>query len=111
MKVTKIIELTDQNFEKKVFFSKKFFLVDFWADWCGPCKILSPILEEIAHEYYKKIFIGKINIDINKNIPIKFSIKGIPALLLFNKKKIIGTKIGLITKVELKNFLDKKIVT
>ncbi|VFP81288.1 Thioredoxin 1 [Buchnera aphidicola (Cinara kochiana kochiana)] len=110
MKITKIIELTDQNFKEQVFTSNKYVLVDFWADWCGPCKILSPILEDIAHEYYKKIVVGKINIDMNKKIPIKYSIRGIPTLLLFNKNKIIGTKIGVISKIELKNFLDNKIL-
>ncbi|VFP83868.1 thioredoxin [Buchnera aphidicola] len=110
MKITKIIELTDQNFEEIVFISKKYVLVDFWADWCGPCKILSPILEDIAQEYYKKILVGKVNIDVNKKIPIKYSIRGIPTLLLFNKSKIIGTKIGVTSKIELKNFLDSKIL-
>ncbi|VFP88826.1 Thioredoxin 1 [Buchnera aphidicola (Cinara piceae)] len=110
MKITKIIELTDKNFETEVFLAKKFVLVDFWADWCGPCKILSPILEEIANEYSEKVLIGKINIDTNKKIPIEYSIRGIPTLLLFNKNKIIGTKIGVLSKTELKNFLDKKLL-
>ncbi|VFP81665.1 thioredoxin [Buchnera aphidicola] len=110
MKITKIIELTDQNFKKEVFLASKYVLVDFWADWCGPCKILSPILEEIANEYLKKIIVGKINIDTNKKIPIKYSIRGIPTLLLFNKNKIIGTKIGVLSKTELKDFLDKKLL-
>ncbi|VAX76903.1 thioredoxin [Buchnera aphidicola] len=110
MKITKIIELTDQNFENKIFSEKKYVLVDFWADWCGPCKVLSPVLEEIANEYFKKILVGKMNIDMNKKIPMKYSIRGIPTLLLFNKNKIIGTKIGVISKIELKKFLDDKII-
>uniref|UniRef100_A0A451DFV7 Thioredoxin n=1 Tax=Buchnera aphidicola (Cinara pseudotsugae) TaxID=2518978 RepID=A0A451DFV7_9GAMM len=109
MKITKIIELTDKNFKKEVFFSEKYVLVDFWADWCGPCKILSPLLEDIAEEYVERIVIGKINIDMNKKIPIKYSIRGIPTLLLFNKNKIIGTKIGVVSKMELKKFLDEKL--
>ncbi|VFP86283.1 Thioredoxin 1 [Buchnera aphidicola (Cinara pseudotaxifoliae)] len=110
MKITKIIELTDKNFKKEVFSSKKYVLVDFWADWCGPCKILSPILEDIANEYFERMIVGKINIDMNKKIPIKYSIKGIPTLLLFNKNQIVGTKIGVVSKMELKNFLDKKLL-
>ncbi|VFP78406.1 Thioredoxin 1 [Buchnera aphidicola (Cinara cuneomaculata)] len=110
MKITKIIELTDQNFKENVLVSKKYVLVDFWADWCGPCKILSPILEDIAHEYYKKIVVGKINIDMNKKIPVEYSIRGIPTLLLFYHGKIIGTKIGVMSKIDLKNFLDSKIL-
>ncbi|WP_075434193.1 thioredoxin [Buchnera aphidicola] len=109
MEITKIIELTDQNFEKNVFLSNKPFLVDFWADWCGPCKVLSPILEEIACEYSEKIIVGTVNIDMNKKTPIMYSIRGIPTLLLFEKNKILGKKVGVISKIELTNFLDEKL--
>ncbi|CAL4325968.1 Thioredoxin 1 [Buchnera aphidicola (Protaphis terricola)] len=104
-----IIELTDHNFEEKVLNSKKFILVDFWAEWCNPCKMLAPILEEIADEYAKKVKVTKLNIEKNpKTAPI-YSIRGIPALLLFHNSHVVATKIGAISKLELKKFLDENI--
>lgn len=104
-----IIELTDKNFEKYVFLSKEYVLVEFWADWCNPCKILSPILEEVSKDYSEKILVGKINIDSNPIIPAKYSIRGIPTLLLFYKKKVLDTKIGALSKIELIEFLKNYI--
>lgn len=107
--MNKIIELTDQNFKEKVLESKNFVLVDFWAEWCNPCKMLSPILEEIAKEYHHKITFGKLNIEENpKTAPI-YSIRGIPALLLFRDSEVLATKVGAISKLQLKNFLDENI--
>ncbi|QCI16808.1 thioredoxin TrxA [Buchnera aphidicola (Aphis craccivora)] len=104
-----IIELTDQNFEEKVLKTTGFILVDFWADWCNPCKMLAPILEEIANEYINKIQIGKLNIEKNPKTAPMYSIRGIPALLLFHKSQVLATKIGAISKLQLQNFLDENI--
>ncbi|XBC38719.1 MAG: thioredoxin TrxA [Buchnera aphidicola (Melaphis rhois)] len=101
-----VINLTDDNFNKSVLESNRTILVDFWADWCNPCKILAPILEEISLEYNNKIVVAKINIDSNPNTAPKYSIRGIPALLLFKKGELIATKIGALSKLQLKLFLD-----
>ncbi|ANF17282.1 thioredoxin [Buchnera aphidicola (Schlechtendalia chinensis)] len=101
-----IIDLTDNSFEKCVLESQNTILVDFWADWCNPCKILAPILEEISIEYSHLLTVMKINIDSNPNTAPKYSIRGIPALLLFKSGELIATKIGALSKMQLKNFLD-----
>ena len=107
--MNKIIELTDQNFQEEVLSSKKFVLVDFWAEWCNPCKILSPILEEVAKEYFDKVKFGKLNIEKHpKTAPI-YSIRGIPTLLLFYERKVLATKVGAISKLQLKDFLNENI--
>lgn len=106
MKISNIIEVNDKNFNDIVFLSKKYVLVDFWADWCSPCKILSPILEEIANEYLEQVVICKINVDSNNIIPSKYSVRGIPTLLLFHYSKLIETKVGVVSKIDLINFLN-----
>lgn len=108
-KMNKIIELTDQNFEDNVLKSKSFFLVDFWAQWCNPCKILAPVLEEISEEYSGKIIVGKLNIEENPNTAPVYSIRSIPSLLLFYKSEVLATKIGAVSKLQLKEFLDENI--
>ncbi|QCI21860.1 thioredoxin TrxA [Buchnera aphidicola (Hyadaphis tataricae)] len=104
-----IIELNDDNFEEQVLRTKGFILVDFWAEWCNPCKILAPILNEISQEYSNTIIVGKLNIEKNKNTPPLYSIRSIPTLLLFYDSKILATKVGAISKLQLKNFLDENI--
>ncbi|QFQ32740.1 thioredoxin TrxA [Buchnera aphidicola (Aphis fabae)] len=104
-----IIELTDQNFEEKVLKTTGFILVDFWAEWCNPCKMLAPILEDIANEYLNKIQIGKLNIEKNPKTAPMYSIRGIPALLLFHNSQVLATKIGAISKLQLQKFLDENI--
>ncbi|XBC39231.1 MAG: thioredoxin [Buchnera aphidicola (Nurudea shiraii)] len=101
-----IINLTKENFHEQVFNSDRFVLVDFWADWCNPCKLLIPILEEISKEYSDRLLVSKINIDSYPSIASKYSVKSIPTLLLFNKGEVISTKIGALSKYQLKNFLD-----
>ncbi|MDE5285148.1 MAG: thioredoxin [Buchnera aphidicola] len=107
--MNKIIELTDQNFEDTISTSKNFILVDFWAEWCNPCKILSPILEEIALEYDSKLIIGKFNIVKHTKIPSIYSIRSIPTLLLFHNNAVLSSKIGAVSKLELKKFLDENL--
>ncbi|AAO27238.1 thioredoxin [Buchnera aphidicola str. Bp (Baizongia pistaciae)] len=101
-----IVELTDGIFKQYILESKKAVLVDFWAEWCNPCKILAPILEDIAKEYEHKLIVTKINIDKNPNTAPKYSIRGIPALLLFKNSELVGTKVGALSKVQLKDFLN-----
>ncbi|WAI18279.1 MAG: thioredoxin TrxA [Buchnera aphidicola (Acyrthosiphon caraganae)] len=105
--MNKIIELTDENFEEKVLKSKSLTLVDFWAQWCNPCKILAPILEEISEEYSNKIIICKLNIEENPKTAPMYSIRSIPTLLLFHNGEVLATKVGAASKLELKEFLNE----
>jgi thioredoxin 1 len=84
-------------------------LLDFWAEWCGPCKMIAPILDEIATEYAGKVTVAKINVDENPKTPMKFSVRGIPTLILFKDGKAEGQKIGAVRKAELSTFLDGKL--
>ena len=84
-------------------------LVDFWAEWCGPCKVLSPILDEIASEYDGRVTIAKVNVDENSQIPPKYGIRGIPTILLFKDGTVEGTKVGALSKANLSAFLDANI--
>ncbi len=102
----KILQLSDDSFDADVINAKGPVLVDFWAEWCGPCKMIAPILDEIADEYEEKITIGKLNIDQNVGIPPKFGIRGIPTLLLFKDGAVAATKVGALSKTQLKEFLD-----
>ncbi|NUY55417.1 MULTISPECIES: thioredoxin TrxA [Salinivibrio] len=102
----KIMQLTDDSFEADVLKAAGPVLVDFWAEWCGPCKMIAPILDEIAEEYAGKVTIGKLNIDQNAGTPPKFGIRGIPTLLLFKDGSVAATKVGAVSKTQLKEFLD-----
>ena len=96
----------DDNFDKDIAVSKVSVLVDFWAEWCGPCKQLGPILEEIAMEHESKIKVLKINIDENPQTPQKYGVRGIPTLMLFKKGKLIDTKVGSLPKSSLEVWLQ-----
>jgi len=96
----------DDNFEKDIAESKVSVLVDFWAEWCGPCKQIGPILEEIAMEHESKIKVLKINIDENPRTPQKYGVRGIPTLMLFKKGKLIDTKVGNMPKSSLETWLQ-----
>jgi thioredoxin 1 len=102
-----IIDITDDNFEEEVLNSKDYVLVDFWAEWCGPCKMISPILEDIATVYTEKpLKICKLNIDQNEETAPKYGIRGIPTILLFKDGNNIATKVGAFSKAELEDFLE-----
>jgi thioredoxin 1 len=102
---TLIENVTDASFENEVLKSSKAVLVDFWAPWCGPCKMVAPILEEIAPEILDTISIRKMDVDTNTEIPAKFSVRGIPTLMIFRNGQVIGQKVGALTKGQLQAFL------
>ncbi|MCD9516364.1 thioredoxin TrxA [Photobacterium carnosum] len=102
----KIVQLTDESFDTDVVNAAGPVLVDFWAEWCGPCKMIAPILDEIADEYEGKLTIGKLNIDQNAATPPKFGIRGIPTLLLFKDGAVAAIKVGALSKTQLKEFLE-----
>jgi len=104
-----IKHITDSSFETDVVQAGKPVLVDFWAEWCGPCKMIAPILEEVAKEYGDKIQIAKINVDENQEIPAKFGIRGIPTLILFKNGEIAAQKVGALAKSQLTAFLDSNL--
>ncbi|WP_148876101.1 thioredoxin TrxA [Serratia marcescens] len=102
----KIIHLTDSSFEADVLKAEGPILVDFWAEWCGPCKMIAPILDEIAEEFEGKLTITKLNIDQNPATAPKYGIRGIPTLLLFKNGEVVATKVGALSKGQLKDFLN-----
>ena len=105
----KIVYVTDDSFDQDVIKSDIPVLVDYWAEWCGPCKMIAPILDEIANEYTGKIRIAKLNIDDNPNTPPKYGIRGIPTLMLFKDGQVEATKVGALSKSQLTAFIDSNL--
>ena len=101
-----IVYVTDDSFEQEVLNSEIPVLVDYWAEWCGPCKMIAPILEEIVDDYEGKVKIAKLNIDDNPNTPPKFGIRGIPTLMLFKNGEVEATKVGALSKSQLTAFIE-----
>jgi thioredoxin 1 len=105
----RIVYVTDDSFEDEVLKSDQPVLVDYWAEWCGPCKMIAPILDEIADEYGDKLKIAKLNIDENPNTPPKYGIRGIPTLMLFKGGNVEATKVGAVSKSQLAAFIDSNL--
>jgi len=105
----KIIQVSDASFEADVINSDIPVLVDFWAEWCGPCKMIAPILDAIAEDYDGKVKIAKMNVDENKEMPSRFNVRGIPTLILFKNGNVETTKVGAVTKSQLTAFIDSAI--
>ena len=101
-----IKHITDQSFSTDVLTADKPVLVDYWAEWCGPCKMIAPILDEAAKAYDGKVQIVKMNVDENRDIPAKYGIRGIPTLMLFKGGDLAATKVGALSKAQLTAFLD-----
>jgi len=101
-----IVNVTDASFEEDVLKADGAVLVDYWADWCGPCKMIAPVLEEIASEYAGKLKVCKLNIDENNETPQKYGIRGIPTLMLFKGGNVEATKVGALSKSQLAAFID-----
>ena len=105
----KIVFLSDDSFESQVLQADGPVLVDYWAEWCGPCKMIAPILEEIADEYEGRVTVAKLNIDENAGTPPKYGIRGIPTLMLFKDGAVEATKVGALPKSQLTAFIDSNI--
>ena len=104
-----IIHTSDANFQDDVINSDTPVLVDYWAEWCGPCKMIAPLLDEVASEYIDRLKICKIDVDANQETPPKYGIRGIPTLMLFKNGEVEATKVGALSKSQLQDFLDSNI--
>ena len=104
-----IHHVTDATFEPEVLKSDTPVLVDYWAEWCGPCRSIAPVLDELAGEYHGRLQIAKINVDENQQVPAKFGIRGIPTLMLFKNGNVEATRVGALSKSQLTAFLDSNI--
>ena len=105
----RIVHITDDSFEAEVLKADKPVLVDYWAVWCGPCRMIAPILDEIAGQYEDRVKICKLNVDENQNTPPKYGIRGIPTLMLFRNGNVEATKVGALSKSQLVAFLDSSL--
>ena len=104
-----IVQISDSSFDSDVLQAEGPVLVDFWAEWCGPCKMIAPVLEELASEYGEKLKICKMDVDANPETAPKYGIRGIPTLILFNNGDVAGQKVGALSKSQLSEFIDSAI--
>ena len=104
-----IKHISDASFDADVLQSSQPVLVDYWAEWCGPCKMIAPILDEVASAYQGKLQVAKMNVDDNREIPAKFGIRGIPTLMLFKDGQLAATKVGAMSKAQLTAFIDQQL--
>ena len=102
-----VLSVTDSDFSQVVLKADKAVLVDYWAEWCGPCKMIAPVLDDIAVEYADKIIVAKLNIDDNPETPLTYGVRGIPTLMIFKDGEVEATKVGSLSKKELAAFIDK----
>lgn len=103
--MSQIIEMNDENFDEEINKEYKTLIVDFWAEWCGPCKLLSPIIEEVAKELEDQVTFGKVNLDSNQDLAMRLSIRSIPTLLMYKDGKLRDTKVGLLSKSDLQDWI------
>lgn len=106
--MVKTLEITDSNFND-VISKNKTVLVDFWAEWCGPCRMISPVIEELANEYEGKVIIGKLDVDSNQESSVKYGVRSIPTILTFKDGEIVDKQVGAVSKETLKNIIDSQL--
>lgn len=104
-----MLHVTDDSFEDEVLNSELPVLVDYWAEWCGPCRAIAPLLDDISRDYEARIKVAKLNVDENPKMPLKYGIRGIPTLMIFKEGSVEGTKVGSLSKSQLIAFIDSHI--